>query len=284
MAEKYRKLGARIWRDEKFTALDEVQKLVAIYCLTAQVNRCGIFVFSPALAAEDLKMSATAFRKVFATVIERLRWRWDADCRLLWFPRWWRYNAPENTNVLSGCIKDMLSLPDSPFIAEFWKNVGDIPDTLKNQFRNSAPEQYRDVGGNVTPNPTETLPPTVPNSGTGAVTGAIAGAGSGPAEPVTTYPPELDTAEFRETWERWKKDRRERRLRKYTTDGEATQLKKLTHLGAVLAIACIEQSIANGWQGLFPEKFAAKGGADLVTTMTNNMQEFILRGEQSHDS
>lgn len=80
-------------------------------------------------------------------------------------------------------------------------------------------------------------------------------------------------------WDRWKRDRRERRLRKYTTDGEATQLKKLAPLGAVQAIACIEQSIANGWQGLFPEKFAGKG--DLTTTMRNNMQEFIARGESN---
>ena len=283
MAEKYRKLGARIWRDEKFTGLDEMQKLVAIYCLTAQVNRCGIFVFSPALAAEDLAMSAATFRKVFESVVERLRWRWDSACRVLWFPRWWRYNAPENTNVLSGCVKDMSSLPDTNLLSEFWANTGDLPQTVRHAFTSMAPERFRRVGGNVTPNPTptvdETFPPTLPNSGAVAVTGAIAGTGSGPEEPVITFPAELDSAGFREVWDRWKRDRRERRLRKYTTDGEATQLKKLAPLGAVQAIACIEQSIANGWQGLFPEKFAGKG--DLTTTMRNNMQEFIARGESN---
>ena len=51
----YRKIDVRIWSDEKFTRLSVDEKIVAIYCLTnRQVNRCGLFVFSPALAAEEL--------------------------------------------------------------------------------------------------------------------------------------------------------------------------------------------------------------------------------------
>ncbi len=52
MATKYRKIDTRMWRDERFTRLSTEEKLVAGYCLTAQSNRCGIFVFSPAMAAE----------------------------------------------------------------------------------------------------------------------------------------------------------------------------------------------------------------------------------------
>lgn len=139
MAEKYRKLGARIWRDEKFTALDEVQKLVAIYCLTAQVNRCGIFVFSPAMAAEELNMDMKTFRKVFAAVIAALKWQWDAERRVLWFPRWWKYNTPENLNVLKGCITDLRALPNSPLLASFWKNTEDLSGTHLQTFVTLAP-------------------------------------------------------------------------------------------------------------------------------------------------
>lgn len=55
MAQKYRKIDPRIWRDEKFRRLTAVQKLVAVYCLTAQANRCGIFAFSTAFAHAILR-------------------------------------------------------------------------------------------------------------------------------------------------------------------------------------------------------------------------------------
>jgi hypothetical protein len=68
-------------------------------------------------------------------------------------------------------------------------------------------------------------------------------------------PAELDSPEFRTAWDGWLKDRRDRGLKKLTPRGESGQLRKLTPLGGVKAIACIEESIANGWQGLFPERF-----------------------------
>ena len=50
----YRKIDPRIWNDEKFSEWSLYEKAIAIYILTAQANRIGIFKFSPALAAEDL--------------------------------------------------------------------------------------------------------------------------------------------------------------------------------------------------------------------------------------
>lgn len=54
-------------------------------------------------------------------------------------------------------------------------------------------------------------------------------------------------------WELWEKHRKElgHSLRPTT---KAAQLKMLEKLGPEKAVLVIEQSITNGWQGLFPEK------------------------------
>ena len=140
MAQKYRKLDPRIWRDEKFATLTPDEKLVAVYCLTAQVNRCGIFVFSPAMAAEELGTSPQTFAQRFARVISALRWRWDDSTRVLYFPRWWRYNHPENTNVLKGCLSDLAELPQTPLLAEFYGNETDLTETFRETLRQRIPK------------------------------------------------------------------------------------------------------------------------------------------------
>jgi hypothetical protein len=67
----------------------------------------------------------------------------------------------------------------------------------------------------------------------------------------------FDSREFAEAWEIWLQERRERRIKKYTLRGEQAALHKLhndSQQDEATAIAIIHQSIANGWQGLFPLK------------------------------
>lgn len=58
---RYRKVDPRFWRDEAVRGLDVTDKAIALYVITAQSNRVGIFNFSPALAAEDLGMTPETF-------------------------------------------------------------------------------------------------------------------------------------------------------------------------------------------------------------------------------
>ena len=67
-------------------------------------------------------------------------------------------------------------------------------------------------------------------------------------------PAELDTEEFRAAWGEWKAERVARRIRPYTRRGEQDQFKKLASFGPAVAVAAIRESIAQGWQGLFPER------------------------------
>jgi len=135
MAERYRKIDPRIWKDEKFINLSEKEKLICIYCLTAQSNRIGIFNFSPAMAAEDLGISLQTFREGFVKVCETFGWRYDEHFRVLYIPKWFKYNKPENPNVLKGNLKDLHELPKSPLIQEFINNTAYLPETFIETFR-----------------------------------------------------------------------------------------------------------------------------------------------------
>jgi hypothetical protein len=53
MAQKFRKVDPRIWTDEGFAKLNTEGKLLALWMLTSpRVNRCGIVLWSAALASE----------------------------------------------------------------------------------------------------------------------------------------------------------------------------------------------------------------------------------------
>ena len=63
-------------------------------------------------------------------------------------------------------------------------------------------------------------------------------------------PDGLNTPEFVTAWDRWKTHRTEIKKR-LTPTQTASQLKKLEGWGIARALAAIDHSITNGWQGLF---------------------------------
>lgn len=72
-------------------------------------------------------------------------------------------------------------------------------------------------------------------------------------EPSVVIPDNLNTKAFREAWEKWK-GYRKRIKKKLAPETEESQLKKLSKHGEQTAIAMIEQSIGEGWTGLFELK------------------------------
>ena len=80
---------------------------------------------------------------------------------------------------------------------------------------------------------------------------------------MSDLPSNLDTPEFRAAWADWLAYRKERRLAAYKPIGLARQLNALAAFGPQSAIAAIEQSMAQNYQGLFPKpvKGQRTGGA-----------------------
>lgn len=139
MAQRYRKIDPRMWRDENIRKLDHIEKLIAIYAFTAQSNRIGIFNFSPALAAEDLNLELHVFRLFFEKVCRTFEWRFDDKLRVLYIPSWWKYNAPENPSVLKNCLNDLHDLPATPLLSHFFANSTHLARHLHETFETCSP-------------------------------------------------------------------------------------------------------------------------------------------------
>ncbi|UVT18988.1 MAG: hypothetical protein H8K03_14380 [Nitrospira sp.] len=134
MASRYRKIDPRIWTDEKFRLLKAEEQRIALYILTAQSNRIGLFTFSPGKACEDLGTLLLTFRKGFVKVCQTLHWEWDLDTRVIYLPTWWRYNQPENANNVIGNLKDLDDLPETPLLERFSTNTAYLPESLIETF------------------------------------------------------------------------------------------------------------------------------------------------------
>ena len=130
MASRYRKIDPRIWTDEKFRQLTGEQQRIALYVLTAQTNRIGLFSFSPGKACEDLETLPPTFTKGFLKVCQTLNWEWDKEARVLYLPTWWRYNQPENANNVIGNLKDLDDLPETPLLERFSSNTACLSNDL----------------------------------------------------------------------------------------------------------------------------------------------------------
>lgn len=110
--------------------------------------------------------------------------------------------------------------------------------------------------------PNDTSCPSNGSQTSGAVSGSVTATDPGSVtDPVSgdpespNLPDHFQTDQFRATWIRFVKLRRKKRA-SLDSEQAADQIKKLAMLTHDNAIACLELSITNGYQGLFPEKFS----------------------------
>jgi hypothetical protein len=133
---RYRKLYPRVWRHAGFCSLTKTARELALYLLTGpQTSRIGIFHFSIATAAEDLDVGAETLRKAVTSVCATFGWQFDAEARVFYIPSWWRFNMPENSNVLKGNLKDLNEIPFCALIEAFTENREMLPSSLHETFK-----------------------------------------------------------------------------------------------------------------------------------------------------
>ncbi len=132
---RYRKLFPRIWRHPGFRGLSQADQRLTLYLLTGpQTNRIGVFHFSLATAAEDLGVSLDTLRKGLSNVTMTFGWMFDAQASCFYIPSWWRWNAPENRNVIAGNLKDLNEVPPCGLIDAFARNLRWLPPTSHETF------------------------------------------------------------------------------------------------------------------------------------------------------
>jgi hypothetical protein len=132
---RYRKLYPRLWRHPSFVSLTDGDKTVALYVLNGpQSNRLGLYMLSIAAAAEDLRSTPETLKKRLLNVCETFGWLFDADARVIYIPSWWRWNPPENENVLKGNLKDLNDIPSCGLVDAFARNTGYLAETFHQTF------------------------------------------------------------------------------------------------------------------------------------------------------
>jgi len=152
VAAKYRRIDPRIWHDERFRQLDANGKIIALYILTAQANRIGLFCFSVALAEEDINHFdgqsgkgvphvISDFKSTFGHVISTMKWAFDEKSRTIYLPNWWKYNLPTSELNMSGCLEDLHDLPANPFMEAFRANEKHLPERFRVILRNIGAQQ-----------------------------------------------------------------------------------------------------------------------------------------------
>ena len=99
-------------------------------------------------------------------------------------------------------------------------------------------------------------------------------------EQAIFFPSELDNEEFKTAWSQWVEFRRE--IKKRLTASTITkQLTKLATWGSLKAIQSIENSISNGWQGLFdPEQRSGKASGNAEALQA--WQKILNAAETNH--
>ena len=109
-----------------------------------------------------------------------------------------------------------------------------------------------------------------------------------PSAPVASkkaeipIPALLDTPEFRAVWADWEQHRREKK-QTITPTTRNRQLKNMAEIGVVRAIAAIEESISQGWQGIYePKGGVAAGGIPVWKRMKDLEEEEKLLAGRLH--
>jgi hypothetical protein len=69
-----------------------------------------------------------------------LSFGWDEEARVLYLPTWWKYNCPENPNVLKACLSDLHEVPQTRLLIEFSRNLKYLPETFHETFRQGLPK------------------------------------------------------------------------------------------------------------------------------------------------
>jgi len=115
--------------------LNTTSQNLTLYLLSGpQTNRIGLFHLSTATAAEDLNAGGETLRERLADVSATFGWPFDSDARVFYIPSWWRWNPPQNANVLKGNLRDLTEIQPSGLVDAFARNLTYIPETLHQTF------------------------------------------------------------------------------------------------------------------------------------------------------
>ncbi len=116
----YRKVVRKTWRKQNFRSLPDDLKILLLYLWTGPdaVNP-GIYYISTATIADDLGTVTETVRERLG-ILSRDGWLYyDFDARVVFLPKWDKFDPPENGNVCKSFKAHVAELPDTKLTGYF---------------------------------------------------------------------------------------------------------------------------------------------------------------------
>lgn len=149
---RYRNIHCLIWSGDKFPFLSDDCQLVFFHLRTTPYTTpIGIYKASIEALAAEKRWSLKRYRKALGGCSDKGFVKYDKVYHVICFPRYFKWNKPENPNVLKGWIKFFNEVPPSPLKAEciqslreFTKAWGIHFEKVTERLQETYPKQERE--------------------------------------------------------------------------------------------------------------------------------------------
>lgn len=176
-----------------------------------------------------------------ATYKRLLDYQYDKECPIPDDPAVMARRLRSNEKLVSAMLAEFFTLTEAGWINKrVWDEIGKHQEFIDKQKHNGRKGGRVKTQAEPNANPTLTLP--IPNTHTPILKKAIN---------FEKLPGTLKTDAFQDAWERFVAYRQERKKPIYQSSMEAKWL-QMESWGSDMAVQSIENTIANGWQGIFP--------------------------------
>jgi hypothetical protein len=121
---RYRTIQCLIWHDDKFPYVDDELQLVWFHLKTTpQSTPLGIFYAPIAGLAAEKRWSEDRYRRRLAEGAGMGFWKVDERTHVVYFPNYFKYNRPDNPNVLRGWLKCWAEIPECGLKDECYRTL-----------------------------------------------------------------------------------------------------------------------------------------------------------------
>jgi hypothetical protein len=126
---RYRNVHCLIWNDDKFPFVsDDCQLLWFHLSTTPLTGPIGIYKATLEGLAAEKRWSLQRYRKAFAEGLGKGFWKYDERFHVVLFPKFFKYNKPENPNVLISWVKVYDEIPNSILKDESIQSLKDFAE------------------------------------------------------------------------------------------------------------------------------------------------------------
>ena len=234
----YRTIDGRFWTDTKLRKLGLEARYLLLYLITnPHTHVSGLYYLPDGAAMEETGLAKPKLNTLYDTLSKAGICSFDRTLSLIWVRNMLRYQG-KGEKVHRGAVRHAESLHNCKLLQDFWQYYPELKqyrsDTLYGSGRSWHSEQEK-----------EQEQEQEQEQDKGAAVAACL---------LVAIPQTLDTPEFQTAWAAWQDFRRTAKRKPVSKQAAMLAFKKLLEWGPARAVAAIEHSIRNDYQGIFEEK------------------------------